>query len=56
MAVKTAVAGDGFGPKHILAIIGVIGAGTTVYKVVKGQPVEPLRLASSLLTLFLFFK
>ena len=54
--MKMAVAGDDFGPRKIISIIGVVGAGVTVYKFVTRQKAPPLVLASATLTLFAFFK
>lgn len=53
---RTAVAGDDFDPRNLLALVGVAGAGYTVYKAATGQKVPFLALASAVLTLAVFFK
>lgn len=54
--MKTAVAGDDFDPRKIIAAIGVVGAGYTVYRFLTGQRVRPLALAGATLALAAFFK
>jgi hypothetical protein len=53
--MKTAVAGDDFDPRTIIALVGVAGAGYTVYRAVTGQRVQPVALASAVLTLAAVF-
>jgi hypothetical protein len=55
MPTKTAVAGDDWGPKRILALVGLVGAGVTVYKFAKGQKVAPLELVGAVVGLATFF-
>lgn len=56
MATRTAVGGDDFDPRKIIALVGVVGAGVTIYKFTKGQKVGALALAIAALTIYGFFR
>jgi hypothetical protein len=54
MPTRTAVAGDDFDPRKVLRLIGVAGAGYTIYRMAKGQRVGILALGSAVLTIASF--
>jgi hypothetical protein len=56
MATRRAVSGDDFDPRKFIALVGVVGAGVTIYKFTKGQKVGALALASAALTICGFLR
>jgi hypothetical protein len=53
---RTATAGDPLGPRNLLILVSVVGAGYIVYRRATGRRVPPLALASATLTLIAFLK
>ena len=54
MPTRTAVAGDDFDPRKLLRLVGVAGAGYTIYRMAKGQRVGILAAATAVLTIISF--
>jgi hypothetical protein len=54
MPTRTALAGDDFDPRNLIRLVGIAGAGYTIYRAATGRKVGFVALASAALTIVSF--